>query len=171
MTYAKRTAMRWTLQLLLMVVTLTTSTRSSSGQTTTESPGETCEAPRRCFHPADVNAAIDAACRRAREAEATTPEIVDDLDRVETQRDVNQGRLLERREVEPAEPWRPPVALVLGLQGGGLAGAGAMGYCIGRCPPEAVVGLVVGTVAVAIGAVVLELLSRRRPGRRDTPRS
>lgn len=151
----RHTIKRWATRLGITVAILTTSTRSSIGQTLT-GDGETCEEPRRCFHPDDVNAAIDAACRRARIVEAASSTCVADLDIVETERDVARGALEERRESD--DDAGAPTWVSLALRGVAVVGSGVVGYGVGAgLPGEVVVGFAVGAGLSLVVDVVLTL--------------
>ena len=164
---------QWTLQLVTTIAILTTWPTSSSGQTSTEpvTTEKACVAPRRCYHPDDVNAAIDAACRRARVAELESEELVDDVDACETQRDVERGRRIEAvahpDPVVRRSPWPLRAGLLVAIAAGGIATGAA---AASRAPGELIVGFAVLELALLGGSLILQWVDDRPPAPR-VPRS
>lgn len=110
---------------------------------------------------ARVNALVDAKCLSDRAKAERVDELTDDLTAAQVQRDQCHGRLAQLAANPPVqpEPWRPPLWVRIALDvtvGATAAGTGAAAGV--GAPGELVVGLAVGSVAVLVGRIVLELL-------------
>jgi len=119
-----------------------------------------CEAPNKCVAPQAVNAAADALCRRARTAELKLADVLDDLGKCQTQRDIAIGQVssLEQRlltiELQPPKR-RSPWWLRSGLSVVAFGLAGTSAYLLST---GAVGELAVGLSAVALGTLGVRLL-------------
>jgi hypothetical protein len=124
----------------------------------------TCNPPNRCLSADRVNAVVDAACARARAAEARLPNVIDDLSKAQTERDHCRGELA-RLENTPApepvrrSPWWIRVALDVGI-GALSAGTGAAAG-IGAPGEVVAVGATLSAGALAV-RLLLEFLDRQK---------
>lgn len=125
-----------------------------------------CVAPRVCASPAEVNAAADALCRRARTAEARlNDEVTPSLTACETQRDHCAGQLascetaralLVKQREEERRPTLP-AWLFATWDAAAIVTAGATGWSVGSGQArELTVGLAVGAVLIGVTRVVAE---------------
>lgn len=135
-----------------------------------DADAQTCTPPAVCATGADINAAADGLCRRARAAESRlNNEVLPDLSTCETATTTWKTRYEDLKANPPSLPerWRAPLWLTIPLKVAAVGfGAGA-GACAGvGCPGEVVVGLAVASFGSIVADIVLELLERpRKPAR------
>lgn len=165
-TTAPTRPMRWLLLLSVTMLLLIAFPRSSTSQTNTDDDGATIT-----MTGAELNAAIEAACFRARQAEQDLEARTDDLDACETERD---GHKADHRSCESRNALlvadrndRPIQILPRGVMAlwdvTAITLAGISGYCFGAgCSPELTVGLVVGTSLIGAGRVLWEWIGRKK---------
>lgn len=138
-----------------------------------DSPALACDPPRICASGADINAAADAACRRARAAELQlTQQVLPDLQAAQTQRDQCRGevsvltRQLEIVTLTPPVRTRSPWVLRVGLDVVAAVLGGAAGVSLGADgPPQLTAGVGVAAVTVLVGRLLVEWLDDRQPKR------
>ena len=118
-----------------------------------------CTSDRMCISGAELNAATDAMCRRARASEERLPLVLKDLSDAQTERDICHGRLAQAIETRPTAPTRAPLwlRLTLDIAVGALAATAGTLVAVGA-PSEVVVGFAVAGAGALASRLVLEIV-------------
>ena len=137
--------MRWLIIIVLFLFPLTVDAQSL------------CTSDRMCLSGAELNAATDAMCRRARASEERLPLVLKDLSDAQTERDICRGQLVAA--LEPPEPVRKgiPAWIRIGVDVLAVGSGVGLGASLALpAPSEAIVGLAVFTGGLLVLRVILE---------------